>query len=95
MPQRSINIVAYVCDEGENMSKQIRVSDAMFNELKRMSSEFDADKRSLLNAAIILLRCAVESNALTVEFVNGDNRTSIPIPLVFEKKDLKLVLKGC
>ncbi len=68
------------------MSKQIRVSDAMFDELKRMSAKFDTDKRNLLNAAIVLLNHALENDASVVEFISGEDRVSMPVPLIFKRK---------
>jgi len=70
------------------MSKQIRVSDAVFNELKQLASEYDIDKRTFMNVSIVLIKQIVEHNAVTVELVSKDgSRTSMGVPLVFEKKN--------
>lgn len=69
------------------MSKQIRVSDAIYDEINRLVKEYDADRKSLLNTALTIMRCIIENDAKSIEFVNdSSDKISMPVPILFKKK---------
>ena len=69
------------------MSKQMRVSDAVYDEIKRLIKEYDVDRRSVLNTSMVLMKCIIENNAEYIEFIDKNNkRVSIPVPILFKEK---------
>lgn len=68
------------------MSKQMRISSVIYDEISRLSEEYDIDRKSILNASIVLLKCIMKNNADFVEFVDKNNqRISMPVPILFKK----------
>ena len=72
----------------KSKGKQIRISDSVFEEIQKLSEEYDLDKRSIMGAAIVLLRGLLTKGADGVDFVkNGIKIGDMPAPIVFKKKD--------
>lgn len=73
----------------KSKGKQIRISDTVFEEIQKMAEEYDLDKRSIMNAAVILFRCMLSSGAVAIRFLREDGTTitTMPAPIVFKKRD--------
>ena len=68
-------------------SKQLRVSNSAFDEIKRFADEFDIDKRTFISASIVLLKAIIEHDASSIKFENDNGeQISMPVPLVFKRK---------
>jgi len=69
------------------MSKQMRISDTAYEEIKRLVDEYDVDRKSIMNTSIVLLKCIIENNTKTIEFIDADGeKVSMPVPLLFKKR---------
>lgn len=68
-------------------NKQMRVQDAVHEEISRLSKAFGVDKQTILNTSIAIMKQILEAGAETVEVVDhNDTRRIIPVPLVSRKK---------
>jgi len=68
-------------------NKQMRVQDAVHEEISRLSKAFGVDKQTILNTSIAIMKQILETGTETVEVIdsNGTKRI-IPVPLVSRKK---------
>jgi hypothetical protein len=66
--------------------KMMRVSPAIIDELDALSDQYGVNRKMLLNAAIIMLRCIMEKGADSIDIVSSDGSVkNIPVPLLFDK----------
>lgn len=67
-------------------TKNMRVQEALLKEIDRMSKEFGVDRKTLLNASMIILKCVMEHGAIKIDVIDEDGDVkSMPVPLVFSK----------
>ncbi len=68
--------------------KMMRVSDAIIEELDALSSQYDVNRKMLLQAAVIVLRFIMENDAKSIGVACADGEIkNIPTPLVFKNKN--------
>jgi hypothetical protein len=66
--------------------KMMRVSSAIIEELDTLSEQYGVNRKLLLSAAMVLLRCIMEKGATSIDIVCSDGTVkNIPVPLVFNK----------
>lgn len=68
------------------MSKQIRVSDAIHSEIDRMIKKYKMDRKSLVNSAIVMLKCILENDPKFIDLTTNDGeKIRIPSPIIVNK----------
>lgn len=70
------------------MSKQIRISDTAFDEIKKLAEEYDVDRGIFISASLVLIKAIIENKASSIKFINDKGiATSMPVPLVYKKNE--------
>lgn len=65
--------------------KMMRTPQVVVNELTELSKQYGVDRKVLLNAAMVILKCIMVRGAISIDIVGEDGeRQNIPVPLVFE-----------
>ena len=68
-------------------NKQMRVQDAVHEEIARLSKAFGVDKQTILNTSIAIMRQILETGTQTIEVIDHDGtKRIISMPLVSRKK---------
>jgi hypothetical protein len=66
--------------------KMMRVSPAIIEELDALSEQYGVNRKMLLNAAIIILRCIMDKGATSIDIQCDDGTVkNMTVPLLFGK----------
>jgi len=67
-------------------NKQMRVQDAVHEEISRLSKAFGVDKQTILNTSIAIMKQILETGTETVEVMDHGTKKVIPVLLLSKKK---------
>jgi hypothetical protein len=68
--------------------KMMRTPQAVVEELASLSKQFGVDRKVLLNASLVILRCIMEKGAASMDIICEDGEAhNIPVPFVFSKEN--------
>lgn len=64
----------------------MRVPSAIIDEMDALSKQYGVDRKMLLSAALVIMRCIMEGGAGKIDIICSDGNTkNIPVPLIFDK----------
>lgn len=67
-------------------NKQMRVQDAVHEEIAKLSKTFGVDRQTLLNSSLVLMKWILENKATSIEITDADgNKKSIIVPVIASK----------
>lgn len=69
--------------------KMMRTPQVVVDGLAELSKKYGVDRKVLLNASLVILRCIMERGAISIDIIseNGELR-NIPVPLVFDRSNI-------
>lgn len=68
--------------------RMMRTPPAIVDGLAELSKQYGVDRKVLLNASLVILRCIMERGASSIDIIGSNGESyNIPVPFVFEKNN--------